>query len=420
MIQAFYTGVSGVRAHQDAIDVTSDNLANVNTVGFRGYKAEFSSLFDDARNDTDPRGSVDDTIGVGTIMNATGLDTSQGALMNSESSTDLAIVGDGWFGVENGNDRYYTRNGAFTFDSNRDLVTQDGMYVVGTVGSNIDFVNKKLTQELSEIPLADANKQVKIKLPETLTYPVQPTTTINFYGNIGQEEEVRVISAKAIDANGNTNKVRLEFIKNPQQPPTGSLWDVTATVTSVDEQTTYSTQQGQVSFDESGGLINSTLTQIDNNGTNVAIDLGRDYSGVIAAANIPITGSSQSDGIDAGELVGYDINQTGEVVATFSNGHQSSVAQVALYHFQNDQGLERISGTLFQESPNSGKAIFFKDSEGNNILGASLANAKLENSNVAMEVGLTELIILQRAYDANGKSITTADQMIQKALNMDA
>ncbi len=420
MIQAFYSGISGIKAHQDAIDIASDNLANIESIGFRGYETEFASLFDKAKNTPSLKSSVDSTVGIGTQVNATALDLSQGTLADSDRTTDLAIVGDGWFAIEGGKERYFTRNGTFSFDRNRDLVTQEGMYVLGTIGDNINTTTNTLTKELSDIPLGDVTKQQKLKLPETLLYPAKPTSNINFFGNLGTQNETRVISAKAIDAHGNINKVRLAFKLDALQPTKGTRWDVTATVISNDGKTTYSTADGQVNFDESGALLNSTLTSIDNNGTPVTINLGKGYDGLIAAANIPISGASQSDGIQSGELMGYDINQNGEVIASFTNGRQSSVAQVALFHFQNDQGLERISGTLFQESSNSGKAFFFKDKNGNNILGAGILNKKLEMSNVKMEAGLTELIIYQRAYDANAKSVTTADEMIQKALNMDA
>ncbi len=420
MIQAFYTGVSGIKAHQDAIDVTSDNLANINSVGFRSYTTEFASLFDNAMAVDNFSSSVSSTVGVGTRVQATGMDLSQGTLINSDRSTDLAIVGDGWFGVATGDKRYFTRSGNFSFDSNRDLVNDAGMYVLGTVGNNIDFATNTLTQELTDVELGNIDTLQKIQLPETLNYPPQPTTNIDFFGNLGTDNETRVISANAIDAQGNINKVKLTFTQANPQPPVGSIWNVTATVTSNDESILYSTSQGVVNFDEAGGLVSSTLTSVDNNGSTVAINLGSGFGGVVAIANTPITGSSQSDGLVGGELIGYDINQNAEVVATFTNGRQSSVAQIALFHFQNDQGLERINGTLFQESSNSGQALIFQDADGNNILGANVLNYKLEASNVRMENGLTELIVYQRAYDANSKSITTADQMIQKALNMDA
>ena len=107
-------------------------------------------------------------------------------------------------------------------------------------------------------------------------------------------------------------------------------------------------------------------------------------------------------------------------MAAFSNGVQSSVATLAIYHFINDGGLERVSGTRFAESSNSGEAIFFQDPDGNNIKGVAITNYKLEGSNVEIETALTELIVMQRSYDANSKSITTAREMLQKALDMDA
>jgi len=99
---------------------------------------------------------------------------------------------------------------------------------------------------------------------------------------------------------------------------------------------------------------------------------------------------------------------------------QSSVGKVALYHFQNDQGLNRSGASTFQASANSGEPIFYQDENGNNILGAEVKNYQLESSNVRLEVALTELIVYQRSYEANAKSITTAHEMIQKALEMDA
>lgn len=424
MIQALYTGVSGLQVSQRAMDVEGDNLSNMSTIGFRAQRVEFSTLFDNAKKETDPQGSTDDVVGVGARVNATTTDLSMGELIDSELNTDLAIAGDGWFGVEDGNQRYFTRNGNFTFDVNRDLVMADsGMYVLGTIGKNIDFNKNILTKEIDEVPLEDIKQQQKLQLPDTLISPAQATQNVSFFGNLGTEDAARVISAKVYDAEGNIKKLKLTFTKAEEQPETGSLWNVKAVLTTKEENENdpiYATQDGKVTFDETGALINSTLTSINYNGTNINIDLGKEFDGVTAIANVPISGSSKSDGHQEGELVGYEISKNAEIIATFTNGHQSSVGKVGVFHFQNDQGLDRISGSLFAESDNSGKAIIFKDKEGNNILGTDILNKKLENSNVKMEDGLTQLIILQRSYQANAKSVTTADQMIQKALNMDA
>ncbi|MDQ1245448.1 MAG: flagellar hook protein FlgE [Campylobacterota bacterium] len=429
MIQGFYTGINGIKTYQQGIDVVSDNLANIDTYAFRGYVAEFSSLFENEIN-TDSRAIVDSTIGVGSKLNTVVMDESAGTLIYTERSTDLAILGDGWFGVQAEGAPIYTRDGSFVFDVNRDLVTHDRYYVLGTMGSN--FEDGVLTEKLAEVPLGEVGEQQKLNFPSDLTFPAEPTTEVSFFGNIGIEDSVRVISAEAVDSQGNKNNIRLEFSKsNPQVAP-GSQWDVTATAQTSDLETAYNsqtgettyhpvaiydTQNGVISFDAGGALLSSTLTTIDNNGTPVAINLGTMYEGIVSSS-ADFSGSSASNGKEGGDLLGYDINKDGQIVATFSNGEQSSIGSVAIFHFANDRGLDRLSGTRFVESSNSGEPLFYKDANGQNIIGTTLANYRIEGSNVKMEAGLTELIILQRSYDANAKSITTADEMLKKALDM--
>jgi flagellar hook protein FlgE len=344
---------------------------------------------------------------------------SSGSIMSTQSSSDLAIMGEGWFGVQSNNNTIaYTRNGAFTFDVNNDLVTMDGEYVLGTKANNISD-DDVLTSVVDSVALGDAGAQETLRFPQDLTYPYEPTKSVKLSGNIGTENEIRSMGSELIDSNGETNELRVEYRQAEQQPATGALWDVVSTITSSDG-TILDTQNGTLTFDESGALVNSTLTSVNNNGTEVALDFGNNYSGVVGIANTAITASTSSDGTVRGDLLGYDVNQNGEVIATFTNGRQSSVGKIALYHFQNDQGLERLSGTQFAASSNSGDAFLYQDSEGNNINGSDLMNYSLESSNIDMTDSLTELIVLQRSYDSNSKVVTTADEMIQKALDMDA
>lgn len=417
MSQAFYTGINGIKAHQYGIDVISDNLANISTVGFRGYTTEFSSLFEEALVTSSSFSSASSGVGIGTKLNTVAMNESKGVFQLSDRSTDLAIVGDGWFGIQGEGKPLYTRDGAFLFDKNRDLVTNDGQYVLGTMGSNIN--NGVLTQQLAEVELGAVDTQQKLQFPEDLLFPVQPTTEAKFYGNLTAVDEIRVISSGIIDAQNNRNNLRLEFAKSVPQVSPGSQWDIVGTVESLDGTEIYSTSSGVASFDDAGALISNTLTSINNNGTDVAINLGTGYEGVTSSGNT-FSSSSSANGFEAGDLLGYDINKNGEVIATFSNGMQSAIGMVAVYHFQNDRGLERVSGSRFAESQNSGRAIFFQDENGKNITGTDMTNFKLEGSNVEMAAGLTEIIIMQRSYDANSKSITTADEMLQKALSMDA
>lgn len=418
MTQAFYTGISGLKSNQYGIDITSDNMANVSTNGFRGYSAGFTSLFEDAMHSASADSSVNSTVGVGAQLNSTVMNTTNGSLSLSDKSTDLAIDGEGWFGIQGNGETRYTRDGNFSFDANSDLVTQDGYYVLGTMGTNI--TDGVLTSILSDVPLADVSAQTKLQFPQVLTYPSEPSTNAQFFANVGTGTEPVTVGASVIDPNGVKNHLRLEFTKQAVQTPPGSQWDVVATTQTLDGTTVYDTKTGVVNFDATGALESTTLSSIDNNGATVAIDLGTGYSGIVSLDRTYQSGSSIADGALGGDLAGYQIDQNGEVVAAFTNGKQSSVGKIAVYHFQNDQGLDRISGTRFASSNNSGNPIFYQDSDGNNITGSQVLNYRLEGSNVKMTDGLTELIIYQRAYDANSKSVTTADQMIQKALNMDA
>ncbi len=417
MTQAFYTGLSGLKSSQQAIDVITDNLANTSTVGFRGYHSEFSNMFETAINTTSASSSVDSTIGVGSRLSGVVMDESQGVLQLTQNSNDLAILGDGWFGVEGNNETMYTRDGSFTFNANRDLVTHDGYFVLGTMGNNV--TNGVLTEQLFEIQLSDVEQQEKLSFPKELYFPAIPTSEATFSGNLPLLDEVVAVSSPVIAADGTRNNLRLEFIKVDPQVGPGVQWNVTATTQSADGEEVYSTETGIATFDALGALTSNSLTSIDNQGTAIAIDLGTGYSGVISIDSANSLASS-ADGFESGDLLGYEINKNGEVIATFTNGRQSNVGSIAVFHFANDRGLERINGARFMQSQNSGDPVFAKDANGNNIIGTDLANNKLEGSNVRMEVGLTDLIIMQRAYDSSSKLISTADQMLQKALSMDA
>ncbi|MCX6052772.1 MAG: flagellar hook-basal body complex protein [Campylobacterales bacterium] len=420
MIQAFYTGISGLQSNQTAIDIISDNLANVSTNGFRGYSAEFAPLFEDALHSASGNSSVNSEVGVGSRVQATTMSEGNGSLILSDRSTDLALGGDGWFGIQTSGKPLYTRDGAFNFDANNDLVTTDGSHVLGTIGGNIS--KNILTSVLSEVPLKDVGTQEKLQFPKFLTYPPEPTTNAKFFSNVGIGTGTVSAGAGVVDSQGNKNHLRLEFTKNPVQTPPNSQWNIKATTQSLDGQTIYDTKTGTAVFGPTGDLLSHTLTTIDNNGTSVKMDLGGGFNGVVSLNKPYESGSSITNGTIGGDLQGYDINKNGEVIATFTNGKQSSVGKVAVYHFQNDQGLERISGTKFAESSNSSKGskgpFFYKDASGQNIIGTNITNFRLEGSNVDYAAGLTELIVHQKSFDASSKCISTADQMIQKALGM--
>jgi flagellar hook protein FlgE len=444
MTQGYYAGISGVLSSQSGMDVLSNNLANASTTAYKSSTAEFSDLFTQAIASSSASSPTSDDLGVGSKLQATSIQFKQGSLLASDRFNDLALEGNGWFGVVSNNQTSYTRDGTFAFDTSQAvsgdvnsstarLVTGDGQYVTGTMLSNFsynaafDYGDKTanaasgaylINNPTNTVPLAGANKQGPLELPTRLAYPVSPTTQAQFFGNLGIDAQVRTISSNLVSSSNENNNLKLTFTQSATQPTEGTSWDVVATVTSHDGATVYDTQNAQVTFGTAGDLKNSTLSSVNNNGSSVAINLGSNFSGLTSTAGMGISGSSQSDGTTGGTLTKYGINTDGTIIADFSNGKQSAVGRVAVYHFQNDQGLTSEGGNKFSASDNSGKPVFWTDSTGNAIAGANVRSGYLEGSNVDLAVGLTDMIIMQRAYQANSKTITTVDDMIQKALQM--
>lgn len=442
MTQGYYAGISGLQTNQYGLDVIADNLANVSTTAYKSSTSEFADLF--SKVITSGNTPTSNDIGYGTKLQATSFQFSQGSLMSSDRFNDLALEGNGWFGVTAKNQTSFTRDGSFSFDtyqkvpgdvnsSTDRLVTADGKYVMGTMLTNFNYnaafnygdqkVNGVtgayvITNPTNDVTLSGVNSQGQLEFPTRLAYPVEPTTQTTFFGNLGITNETRTISADVISAKNENNRLKLTFTKSAVQPANGVSWDVEAAVTSNDGNIVYDTKNGQAVFGASGELSSFNITSMNNDGTSVAVDLGTAYSGVISIDGVGVSGSSRSNGISGGTLTKYGINPNGVIVADFSNGRQSAVGRLAVYHFRNDQGLNRDGGTYYTESPDSGKPLFWTDKSGNAITGATVRSSFLEASNARADVGLTDMIVTQRAYQANAKTITTVDEMIQKALQM--
>ena len=180
------------------------------------------------------------------------------------------------------------------------------------------------------------------------------------------------------------------------------------------------TQTGTLTFGGAGQLLSNSVPALSNSGTALEVNLGtiNGFDGLISSTTIKKAHVATSNGSAEGFLKDYAMDSNGNVIAEFTNGKSSAVAKVAIYHFQNDQGLIQDSATLFEASDNSGKPIFYTDKNGESFLGSTIFSSKLEGSNVSMATALTELIIVQKAFDASSKSITTSDELIKNAINM--
>lgn len=212
MLRSLYNGVSGIKTHGVGIDVTADNISNINNIGFRGSRPEFKSIFYQTSIESGyPFGS--NQIGLGATMQTTALDMSQGNLINTERSFDLAIAGNGYFGIQGRNgDIFYTRNGAFDVDKEGNLVTNNGEFVIGTVANFTQTALSETAKEAfgqiynqTQTPILDAytadqktsltlgteNTQKPIKLPKYMYLPPVATSYVNFKGTLDSRDKFK-------------------------------------------------------------------------------------------------------------------------------------------------------------------------------------------------------------------------------------
>ena len=542
MMTALYNGVNGVKTAESGHNTIGNDIANINLVGYKSSSVEFKSLFYTALNGAS-KSPVNSQIGLGSTKMATSLNFTQGNLQPTDKVFDMAIDGDGFFGLVGADgEQYFTRNGDFALDVNRDMVSRNGMYLLGTTANLssttlgqsalnklgvVDGNVEAYTLPVGEnVELNSVNTQTKINLPEVLYIPATPTTKVSYAGflnstidtehqevalntqsletqidkdnntiiiagNLHQTPEIHYPNSvskdvkititdqngKSVEAtgqtlengafafgidnavaglnldgeltyeaiavvpqqvatpqryttdiwapNGDKNILQLEFTK---QVPQGEniAFDALVSVLSPDGEM-ISVTQGELRYNERGALISNTLGAINNGGANLELNLGTPYD-----PNIPNSGfnglrpaeqsnpelSVAKNGRSEGLLHEYTMSDSGDILAVFDNGDIATVAKVALYHFQNNQGLSKASENTYQATANSGDPIFYTNADGEIIYGAVIRNYTLEMSNVDLGVSLTDMVVMQKMYEASAKSITTADEMIKNAINL--
>jgi len=413
---SFYNGISGIKTQQFGLDTWGNNIANVDTVGFRYSDPQFATLMSQSYGGGTAAGGYSD-VGLGATSQATAISSTQGTLQNTDNTFDLALAGKGFFGVQGPDGTVsYTRDGSFSVDANGYLVNADGYYLMGTMASGIT-VDKNLNGTVpangTSITMSDPGKQGKLQIPTTMTHPGEPgvpavtTTTSPIMYNLNQSSN----SSTAVDP------VNVSYFLTADTVPTMHIKDssgkevLTVNLSSeLKGQHTY-TWDGKVPTPVTDSSGNPVLDANGNQTTQMAFappgqyTVTVDYVSKVAVPPVP-----------AGELSQYQVDSNGNVTAKFNNGLNSVVAKIPVYQFTNEQGLTKEGGNLYSESSNSGQAMFYKDTKGSYIAGSSIQSNTLESSNVSLADAMTELIVTQRAFDASSKCVTTSDQMIQKAI----
>ena len=418
MNRAFYNGISGTKTHQFGIDTWANNIANVNTNGYKANLPQFTDLFNDKIAQISNTGPVQSDQGFGARANSSAISQKQGSVENSDRMLDVAIAGEGWFGVSSsdGERVQYTRNGSFSHNKEGHIVNSDGAYLLGTLDPIIK--SGRLDQMIPSVALNSVSGQKPIKLPTTLTLGAVPTSTVNLHGNLGVEGKPTRFASHITGAEGKKQLLEINITKTDEKPATGSIWNLTASIKDLDGNLLFDSEPSEIIFDGHGAIKDFEPPLIDFEGKNINISLGENNTGLVTLDSADIGKDIQIDGIAQGNLKHYFINKEGDIMANFDNGRQSAVGKLALFHFQNDQGLVKIGDNRFEASSNSGDPLFYKDDEGRAILGTKLLTNMLEKSNTSTAEALTQLIVMQKAFDANAKSITTGDQLIQAALRM--
>jgi len=461
MMRSLYSGVSGLQNHQTRMDVIGNNISNVNTTGFKRGRVQFQDMISQqlagAAKPTDELGGVNPKeVGLGMTVATIDNIFNQGNLQSTGVSTDIAIQGNGFFVMKNGEETFYTRNGAFGLDMDGTLVNPaNGMRVQGWMADEVNgqmLVSTAATPEDLIIPVGSKD-------------PAKETTNVNFACNLNKNtpEILEGASAddiykgtwgteqKIYDSFGNEHMLSVSFTRVVGEP---NAWNATVTI-DPDNADFTNTRVGLGSTD---GMENTFVVRFDNYGALASVtdsagnvtnpegqivlqtsfgvsDSNNDADGnpyrqtlninlgtigsfkdtVTQSASKSTTKAFYQDGYTMGYLDNFKIDSSGTITGVYSNGTNRTIGQIALATFSNQQGLEKAGDNTYVESNNSGMA---RIGESGTAGKGSLMAGALEMSNVDLSEQMTDMIVTQRGFQANGKTITTADTLLETVLSL--
>jgi flagellar hook protein FlgE len=396
MLRSLFSGISGLRSHQTMLDVTGNNIANVNTTGFKASQIQFqdtlSQMLNAASGAQDGVGGQNPAqVGLGVQVAGITTNFTQGAAQLTGRSTDMMISGDGFFVVRQGTQQFYTRAGSFDFDSTGQMVLPgDGAIVQGWAAENGVIDTSR--------PVGD------IRVGVGTVMPAKATVNAPFAGNLqadAKDGTVKTVTVKAFDAIGTAREIALTLTKGA----TG--WTMSAT----DGTSTYAATP--LTFDATGAL-----TWTDGTTGDVSFMLGGvsvDLSGVTGMAGVDTVAAGKQDGYASGILESFALGSDGTITGSFSNGLKQTLGRIAMASFTNPSGLAKAGGSLFTTSVNSGDPQVGAAGTGGR---GTLSAGSLEMSNVDLSTEFTQLIIAQRGFQANSRVITTSDEVLQELVNL--
>lgn len=451
MMRSMFSGVSGLRAHQTRMDVIGNNVANVNTVGFKSGRVTFQEVFSQtlrgagAPDSSTGRGGMNPMqVGLGISVGSVDTIMVRGSLQRTDNPTDLSIEGDGFFIVKGGSsDTYrFTRAGNFGIDKLGNLVTANGMNVQGwqSYQQNRDGSYVFSTEDQVEainLYYDDVNKDKRI-------IPAKATTTAVFAGNLdagatalGSSTAVNTSSPQfttpvtVYDTLGNEYKVKVNFWKISASGVSASAGSGanghTSWYWSVDggAGTTSSSANGMIQFNSKGQIIRGSSSYNIEPSISIIPDAARgtepinvklDFNKISMYARDSSVKPANVDGYTSGNLITFNIGPDGIITGIYSNGEQKPLGMLALASFENPAGLQKVGENLYIPTTNSGN--YEKGQKAGSQGIGNLSPGTLEMSNVDLSREFTDMIITQRGFQANSRIITTSDEMLQELVNL--
>ncbi|MDQ1352521.1 MAG: Flagellar hook protein FlgE [Acidobacteriota bacterium] len=421
MNTSFYSGLSGLSAYASALNIVGNNLANINTAGFKASDVTFEDLVTRTFGGVATNGAGNPMqVGLGTLPNSISGIFSQGSIMSTADATNVALEGNGFFVVGNtAEDRFYTRAGNFFFNDEGYLVNPGGKYVLGytTKDANNNIITSGPLQQ--------------IFLPSNTISDPQATTFCQIFSNLDVRSDVGTTysaSATIYDSKGAPHTLTITFTHNGLVGG-NDQWTYSAAIPDADTASGAAGSgvlgTGTLQFDGTGTLITPAAnvaftTPVFANGADaLTFDWELyDDNGVPIITGYPIpstTSATNTDGYPPGNLSSVIIDSDGIIVGVFSNGQVEEMAQLAIAQFNNPKGLMRLGGNLFAETNASGNSAIGVANSGGR---GSIVGSSLEASNVDMAAEFTKMLVFQRGYQANSKTITAADTLTQTALTM--
>ncbi|VAX33837.1 Flagellar hook protein FlgE [hydrothermal vent metagenome] len=413
MLTALFSAISGLNANGTSLSVIGDNIANMNTVGYKSSRVAFGDVLSQTITGT----SGNSQIGRGVIVSDISPLFTQGSFETTASALDMAIDGDGFFMVKENNSNFYTRAGQFTLDKAGDLVTPDNLKVQGYLydsgGNATGVVGDISVASLNSAPHPTANAEFSVNLDsrDSVTGPFDPTNTSGT-SNFST-------SMTVYDSLGNDHLLTTYFTKTAANQWEANVVTVTDPATDPPTYSVIGTQALQ--FDENGNLTTPDPPEFTDTfdfspwGADSAQNVKFDITGMSQYGADSATVFLSQDGFTSGSLKTLSVSEDGTITGIFTNGQTKPVARLALAKFTAPTELTKIGRNLYAESFSSGQPIIGEP--GTAGIGRVLSSS-LELSNVDLAEEFIKMIAAQRGFQANSRVITTTDDLLQEVVNL--